>query len=340
MNTTAPLKIIALDNCWEQVHPDVVYVSEGFAGYQYWMAFTPYPKMDDRVENPTIRVSHDGMDWQKVLGISDPVVHTPSDWPKTHHADTELVYSSGHLYLIYLTIQRKTDNVTFNAMGCNSDLRWSKPQVIHEDVGAVSPTFQIDGNVWHEWFIRTNFQKGLNRSELVHREGSDLGSLENERPCHLDIPKHVLWHIDILKVKEGYEGLVCAFPSRTDQTRCRLFHVFSKDGLNFNLTRDGPIIEPSPLGWDNRLIYRSSFLKYPDGTYRIWYSGASWGRHFGIGLLQGSLNSLIEPANAIHAPVPRYVLRLPGEADGWLRYQIRHNLPPSLLVLAQKRRVM
>jgi len=55
MNAHAPLKIIALDNCWEHVHPDVIHVPDRFADYPYWMAFTPYPLENNRFENPTIR---------------------------------------------------------------------------------------------------------------------------------------------------------------------------------------------------------------------------------------------------------------------------------------------
>jgi hypothetical protein len=340
MNAKAPLNIIALENCWENVHPDVVYVAERFAGYPYWMVFTPYPLLNDRVENPTIRASHDGINWEKVPGLSDPVV-PPPDTSEMHHADPELVYSSGRLHLIYLTIQKRTRSVIFNAMSCKSDLHWNTPQVIHEDVGAVSPTFQVDGKLWHEWFIQShsidgsfvNTRKHSDPSELLHREGFDLASLGNERLCHVEIPKHIPWHVDVLRVDEGYEALIAAFPYGTDVTRTRLFHLASKDGLIFKLSGNSPVIQPSRFGWDNRLIYRSSFLKERNGTYRIWYSAASWGWHFGIGFLQGSLNSLTDPASSC-APVPQYIKRLPGELNGWFRYQLAHHLPLPLLSVA------
>ena len=61
-------------------------------------------------------------------------------------------------------------------------------------------------------------QKGSSPCELVHREGPDLSSLGDERLCHLEISHHVPWRIDILKVKEGYEALIAAFPNRIDET--------------------------------------------------------------------------------------------------------------------------
>lgn len=336
MNARAPLKIIALENCWEHVHPDVVFVPQGFAGYPYWMVFTPHPLMNDRLENPTIRASHDGINWQRVAGTPDPLVPSP-DARELHHADPELVYNSGYLHIVYATIHRGTDEVTFNSMRCKSDLQWSKPEVIHRDVGAVSPTFQIDGDVLHEWFIRFTRLKGkrISRSELLHRDGPDLASLGDECKCHVDIPGYIAWHVDVLKVEDGYEALIAAFPDGCDQTRTQLFHLTSKDEFTFRLTSKNPIIKTSRLGWDNRMIYRSSFLKESDGSYRIWYSAASWGCHCGVALLQGPLDSLDDAT--VHpqarAPMPRYLTRFPGELEGRLRYELRNHLPSRLLSL-------
>lgn len=334
-NASAPLKILSLDNCWEHVHPDVIRVPTEFAAYPYFMAFTPFPMFDERVENPTIRASYDGIHWRKISGTPDPLVPPPEsrEW---HHADTELVYSSGMLHVIYLTIQQRSNNVTFNVISCKDDFQWSEPHVFHEDVGAVSPTFQISGDVWHEWFIRMKAKTRFRSSELVHREGYELNHLRNERLCDIEIPEHIPWHIDVLKVEDGYEALVAAFPKKYASTdRTRLFHLSSKDGLMFRPTTKNPIIKPSLFGWDNRGIYRSSFLKEQDGSYRIWYSALSWGYHCGIALLDGPLDSLHEESVALeaHAPVPRYVTRLPGELNGRLRYELRQHLPSSLLSL-------
>jgi hypothetical protein len=324
VNARAPLNVIALNDCWENVHPDVIHVPEGFGSYQYWMIFTPYPLMSDRFENPTVRASHDGTHWQRVPGTPEPLVPSPPV-AELHHADPELVCSSGTLYAIYLTIHRRTREVTFNSMSCTSDLRWSKPEVIHEDVEAVSPTFQVEDNVWHEWFIRASKEENLTLTRLVHREGPDLSSLGNERLCDLTIPKHVPWHIDVLRVEEGYEALIAAYPKGSDNGRTRLFHAVSRDGFSFELSRNAPLLKPSRLGWDNRMIYRSSFLKESDGTYRVWYSAASWTRHCGIGLLRGPLDSLTESASEL-AQVPSPVARIPGEVVARLRYEMVHQL--------------
>jgi hypothetical protein len=71
-------------------------VPEGFAGYPCSIVFTPYPLMNDRLENPTIRASHDGMNCQRATRIPDPLVPPPDSRGEIHHRDPELIYNSGY----------------------------------------------------------------------------------------------------------------------------------------------------------------------------------------------------------------------------------------------------
>lgn len=65
-------------------HPDVEYFPEGFNGYRFWMAFTPYfglvgtDQLAKRYENPTIVVSNDGLNWISPVGIKNPIQDAPS----------------------------------------------------------------------------------------------------------------------------------------------------------------------------------------------------------------------------------------------------------------------
>jgi hypothetical protein len=326
MNARAPLDIRGFNDSCENVHPDVLFVPEGFAGYSYWMVFTPYPSHNDRFENPTLRASHDGLTWMRIAGIPDPLVPPPEDFEE-HHADPDLVLHGGQLHVVYTTWHR--GYITFSVVSSEDTINWSEPLVFHREIGGVSPACLVDRGVWHLWFVRVDPSKISCR--LFHRAGPDLITLRDERLCRLSIPAHLPWHIDVCKVENGYEALIAAFPEGTDETRTRLFHAFSHDGISFVLTREGPILEPSTFGWDNRMIYRSSFLKDPDGTYRIWYSAASWALRFGIAQVQGALDSLRESTSGSHARVAPYGARFFDELNGRLRYEARHHLPAPLL---------
>ena len=53
-----PLGTPTYDSRGQVVHPDVLYVPDGFGPekWPYWMAMTPYPNGNDAYENPSILV--------------------------------------------------------------------------------------------------------------------------------------------------------------------------------------------------------------------------------------------------------------------------------------------
>lgn len=75
------------------VHPDVIYFPGGRDGYEYWMAYTPYPPQS--LENPSILRSHDGIRWTD-KGISNPVIPggTPGAWNDLENPDPDFIYVS------------------------------------------------------------------------------------------------------------------------------------------------------------------------------------------------------------------------------------------------------
>ena len=62
-----PLDIKTFDGSDSPYHPAVLSFKDGWNGYKYWMAETPFsPKAQpypDRFECPTIHVSNDGINW-------------------------------------------------------------------------------------------------------------------------------------------------------------------------------------------------------------------------------------------------------------------------------------
>jgi hypothetical protein len=55
------LNIPTYDGSGQAVHPDIYYNANGWNGYYYWMAMTPYPNGDAAYENPSIIVSNDNL---------------------------------------------------------------------------------------------------------------------------------------------------------------------------------------------------------------------------------------------------------------------------------------
>lgn len=59
-----PLAIPTYDGSNQSVHPSVFYFENGWKGYKYWMTFSPYPNSNDDVEDPSLVVSNDRLNWR------------------------------------------------------------------------------------------------------------------------------------------------------------------------------------------------------------------------------------------------------------------------------------
>lgn len=160
-SSTSPLPLTPLvqlvvptaDNSGEAVHPDVVRFPSPWHGWEYWMAFTPFPKGNEAFENPSIVVSHDGLRWQPPAGLTNPLAKTPSQ--KGYNSDPDLTYdvAGDRLILIYREVTPSKNLIW--SLASTDGIHWTKPVLVFErpNHGIVSPsvTFTAAGTpaLWY-----------------------------------------------------------------------------------------------------------------------------------------------------------------------------------------------
>ncbi|GAA4386386.1 hypothetical protein GCM10023153_00080 [Ornithinibacter aureus] len=278
------------DGSGQMAHPDVVYVPGGFAGFPYLMACTPYPFGVDRFENPCLRVSDDGVRWQPLPGAPDPVVPAPTD-PSRHWSDTDLSLVDGVLHLVFRGCVRGAQDAQLLVTKSRDGIEWTEPTVFHEGHRIVSPALVHHEGRWSMWHVEADSNPGDQGSRLVRTQGPELISLREPTTCPIDIPGHRLWHVDVVATDLGWEALCAAYPERANASRCALFHAVSADGLSFRLSQRRPVLRPRAGTWSSRVIYRATLVKSSSG-YRVWYSGGSWAKRWGVGLAEGPIGAL------------------------------------------------
>jgi hypothetical protein len=320
----APLRISTPDGSGQPVHPDVVDTVSGFAGHRYWMACTPYPFGDDRLENPIIRVSPDGVHWEPVAGAPDPLVPTP-EAADHHWSDTDVVIHDGLLHTVFRGCRRGDPHTELFVTRSADGVTWTDPEMFWEGHRAVSPALVREPHGWSMWHIEADSRWLGEPDLLVRHRGPTLQGLTAREVCRLEIPGHVLWHVDVIATDLGFEALVAAYPRRANASRCRLFHAVSADGVSFTLTQRAPVLRPRPGRWDGKVIYRSTFTKDAEGTYRVWFAAGSWSRVWGIGYAVGPLSRLtrVEVEGATGSGRPA----LAGELRGAVAYLGQYRLP-------------
>lgn len=340
VNAPSDVVVPTPDGSGQAVHPDVIHVAGGHLGFPYWMACTPYPFGADRHENPIVRVSHDGIVWQPFPGAPDPLVAAPVD-ASWHHADTDLVLHDDMLHVFYISTKCEGAKTTFSVITSANGAHWSEPRVVYRAPWGVSPALLVGGGQWSMWYIYLDMFAVSQGSVLWRRTGASPFEFGEPIECDLNVPGHVVWHIDVIRADAGFESLVTAFPRGTDMSRSRLFHATSTDGLRWLLSAPMPLLGPSLTGWDNRMIYRSSFVKRDDGSYSIWYSAASWGMRCGIGFVEGPLEQLRAPHGSCGGVRVSALRRLGEDLLGLAKYILSRLLPQRAFhcLLAMNRQV-
>lgn len=116
------------DATGQALHPSVRYIPGGWAGYEYWMAYTPLAGFDENLEIPCLVRSADGITWAAPTGLTNPVLPGKTS---SFHADPEIVYDpvADELRLYWTPVDKEpeTDQVYFCMCKTSDGVNWEDP---------------------------------------------------------------------------------------------------------------------------------------------------------------------------------------------------------------------
>lgn len=273
-NADTPLIIPTYDGGGEAVHPKVLYFANKFANYNYWMAYTPYPKTNDDYENPCIVVSTDGVQWIDLAGLTNPIDQPTAEQISDgmHMSDTHLVYNDKTNLLECWYRLNKNGSIEQILRKTSSDGKtWSaREKVYGNDDGymVLSPAIRYETNKYKMWFVNPS-------DGIMYTESSDgkFGNWSNPIKIALVYAigetKFQPWHLDVEYFQNKYYFLINAINGSS-----RLLQVGeSDDGINVKNIRT--ILKPRPKSmntvFDNNEIYRSALCVVGDSV-RLYYS--------------------------------------------------------------------
>jgi len=266
-----PLHIPTYDGQPSVGHPSVVFAAEGWNGYRYWMAFTPFP--DDSRENPSVVASQDGVEWREPDGIRNPVVPVAEIRRAgyLYNSDPELVLTPDGWMLLYYRPFLGKGNEAIYCKRSRNGIDWSDGQRVLSNLrirypaALISPAVEADlGGGLVMWSVN-----GLHLGRRVIERRTSPDGVSWSAPERCVIPRHVdPWHLDVAAVAGRYHMLV------TDGTR--LFHWQSGDGRAWTGSR-GKAVGRSGTATDARGHYRSTLV--PLGSvpprWDVWVTGES-----------------------------------------------------------------
>ena len=194
------LNVPTSDNYREAVHPEVIYIREGFGvkKHQFWMVCTPYPNQDDRYENPEVFSSGDGFFWFSPGKDINPIATKPKDF-LSHNSDTSIVYNENKLTVFFRTSFYESGNKNRNlikSIETRDGIHWENLKTLMESNNNLylSPTVKKIKNEWVMWTVDYD---GKNNLSIYRSTSKDLVNWNNLSKANCKgLPKNILpWHI-------------------------------------------------------------------------------------------------------------------------------------------------
>ena len=325
------LNVETYEHSGQSVHPDVVYFPAAWHGWEYWMAYTPYPQASVSSENPSIVVSHDGEHWQVPDGLFNPLVDQPE---VGYNSDPDLSYDAprDRLVLIYRSVDN-TDNIIHSRFSADG-ITWSSSHVIlrQPNHGIVSPTMTLlPSGAPTIWYVDAGQRFCPERSTRVMMQTGKIGSLAPKAgmpgwssaiQTDLVQPGYNIWHLDVIWVPERneYWAVYPAYKVNTCEGD-ELFFARSADGVHW-LTYTIPFLARRPGEWTENSLYRASMLYNAQrNTIRFFLSGDDPLVNWHLGYVEYKLPEFLAWLRN-GTPDPR-----PSTLVNPLRFSLRHDEP-------------
>lgn len=263
----------------ETTHPAVVYFPDGWNGYRYWMAHTPYPASNDAHEDPNVCASNDGINWEVPAGLVNPLDDAQGT-PK-YNSDTELVYADGKLWCFWRYQDNNAGSASQNIFvrSSTNGTTWTPKQLVQQSNKdakmLLSPTLIFEGGKWTMWAV--NAAVTPNKLVMYKSVGKSplLGQWGAEQACDLTAPAgRDLWHIQIKRVGDQLVGVLNDCVAGQNGANGDLYLVDSVDGIKWD--RAPRQLLPRVKTGNHTALYRTTFVPgFKDGNFglHIWYTG-------------------------------------------------------------------
>ncbi|MEG1824222.1 MAG: hypothetical protein RR501_05555 [Cloacibacillus sp.] len=296
-----PLKLLDLSctsGFGENVHPDVLYVPEGFGPgkWTYLMTCTPLPQGVEYFENPEFLVSMDGIDWKVPEGGLSPLISPPDDWIG-YNSDPILLLENGELNLFYRECRLDSQGavISLNRLKTHNGLIWSKKQTVLsfrrnvKDVSILmSPSIVNINSEYYLWYVWADSGKPLN---IYRYRSKDLNSWSCYECVELSgLPKNEApWHLDISCLRDNALLMaLCSIPDGQILNKRIVFLSSVDNGLKW--TYHPEVLNNGAYNFGANSLYRAALvLNSPDML--LYYSGQDMENHWSMSVIP--LNNIL-----------------------------------------------
>lgn len=280
----------------QNIHPKVLYFDNGWNGYKFWMAYTPYPFGTAAYENPCLAASNDGINWELPNGCPSPLASKPD---YGFNSDTHLVYreDTGRLECWW---RGYADPLTMDNMLMISSAdgtSWTDPVVVApwDGIFKLSPAIHCSDGRYIMYYVN-----GL--EIYITRSGRNFDYTTWSTPFKINLgdPSAKVWHVDVVPSDDKVHEILfqdCGINGDSNQVSSLCYFKYNENNNTSSeivriLDPDGS--ENSALG---KGIYRSSFVNAGNEQF-IYVSSISFDhqRHMSVAHGTNLIERMVENA--------------------------------------------
>ena len=261
----------------QATHPSIHQFSKKWNGYKYWMAYTPYPHNNEKLENPCVAVSNDGIKWVEPKVGLNPIYDTPTNG---YNSDTHIFYNSDtqkiEVWWREVTQSPLPHNETLIRRTSSDGKTWTEPEKMlnksdeRYELDLVAPSIIWDDGKYKMW-VMTQDDSYWHR--LMYMTSVDGKTWSEPVYVTSDGARIKTWHTNITKHDGVYYLL-----NHDDVRGTDIKLATSIDGSETNFTAQEVIIEASLNPWelDGKTLYRAAPL-WTDTNVTVIYGSLSQG---------------------------------------------------------------
>ena len=196
------LDIPTYDGSGQAVHPSLLVRSDK---PRFILSFTPYTDTDDRVENPSVVISDDGLHFREEKKGLNPLVPAPE---KDHNDDPDLFFRDGKYGIMYLETMRP-EKQSLVLLESSDRIHWNKRILHQENLAGRSGCFMLspkyiekDGLSWL-FYVNRDAAGGY---QIEYVTGKDIYSFDfaTRNVIKIKGDRVLPWHLEIIQSDGRY----------------------------------------------------------------------------------------------------------------------------------------
>lgn len=260
------LVIPTYDGSNQATHPDAL-LERDASGAHLTLVMTPYPFSNDKLENPSLLVSDDGMTFTAPPGVAAPLVPPP---PYDHNNDPDLRRDprTGDTEILYLEALRPDRQILVGLRSRDRQTWTRRDAVVYDlhrgDPFIVSPAALDAAGQTHLFYVDTADRK---LHTMVSADGATWDP-RSATPVAIDLGAVHAWHVDALRGDGGYALLISGYVDQFEHQD--LYLATSPDLVTWTL-RPQPLLDHRDPTLGVESLYRSTGV-VEHGTLVVWYA--------------------------------------------------------------------